>query len=527
MAYNDPNDAQILSALEKLPNKQKGTLSRWRLILGQKSEHQGITGQGAEFAGMFGEGMEGMDAAGGAEGEGTEGMDAAGGAEGEGVEGMDAAGGAEGEGVEGMDAAGGAAGEGMDGMGAGGGARGGKKAGTRGKQKKIARKAIDSRMGGRARAGKKALKKPGSGQSGRGMERPGAPGRERGDGSRADASNRFNDIDNTLNFVYQSGPQERSAGLSSSGLTIPKWIENVKEFFPNQAKLILEKDLIKKSNIADLVRHPELFEKVEPSIDMVKTIISLKHMLPEDVKAVARKIVKKVVEDLQEKLKSEVERHIVGAIKRSMHTPIKIFRNIDWRQSIRKNMKNYDASRKKLIMAEPKFFSNEKTKKPWQIIVLVDESGSMTDSLIYAVVMASIFTSLPALHTNLVIFDTRYVDLSDKASDPVDILMNVQLGGGTDITGAVRYGRSLIKNAKKCVMIVISDFFEGRPGHDLISEFKLVLEGETKVLGLAAIGSDARPIFNSPLAKEMNKIGIDVLASTPENLAEIIGKLMK
>ncbi len=336
---------------------------------------------------------------------------------------------------------------------------------------------------------------------------------------------RFNDLDTTLNFVYNPST-ERSAGLSSSGLSIPKWLEHVKEFFPGHTKEVLEKDLIKRSNIADLVSNPELFEKIEPSFDMVKTILSLKDMLPADVKAVARRIVERVVKDLMHKLKTEVERHIIGAIKRDIHTPVKIFRNIDWRQSIRRNLKNYNKEKRKLIMSEPRFFSNEKRKKPWQIIVLVDESGSMMDSVIYSVVMASIFGGLPAMHTNLVIFDTRVVDLSEKVADPVDVLMSVQLGGGTDITGAVRYGRTLIKNARKCIMVIISDFYEGRPEADLIRELKLVLEGESKVLGIAALGSDAKPVYNAHVAKELQKVGIDVIASTPEHLAEIIGRLI-
>ena len=139
-------------------------------------------------------------------------------------------------------------------------------------------------------------------------------------------------------------------------------------------------------------------------------------------------------------------------------------------------------------MAEPRFFTAEKRKKPWQIVVLVDESGSMGDSIIYSVVMASIFSSLPAIHTNLAIFDTQVVDLSDKLNDPVDVLMSVQLGGGTDITKAVRYGRSLFKNPKKSILVIISDFYEGRSEYDLTKELKQVLEGETKVLGIAALG---------------------------------------
>ena len=333
-------------------------------------------------------------------------------------------------------------------------------------------------------------------------------------------------IDETLNTVYETSQQKRSADLSGTRLSIPKWIENVKNFFPIQTREMLEKDLVKGSNIADLIDHPELFEKVEPSLEMVKTIITLKHMLPENVKDVARKLVKKVVDQLKEKLKTEVEKHIVGAIKRDIHTPLKVFRNIDWKQSIRRNLKNYNPKIKKLIMAEPRFFSNERRKKAWQIIVLVDESGSMADSIIYSVVMASIFSSLPAIHTNLVVFDTQVVDLTSRIDDPVDVLMSVQLGGGTDITAAVRYGQQLIKNPKKTLLAIISDFFEGRNENELTKAIRHVLEGGSKVLGIASLGSNAKPCYNKQYAKKLNSLGIDVIASTPEKLPELIARLM-
>lgn len=334
-------------------------------------------------------------------------------------------------------------------------------------------------------------------------------------------------MDDTLNFVYGIRNQKRSAGLESSRLSIPKWIENVKKFFPHQSKEVLEKDLIERSELKDIIKNPELFEKVEPSLDMVKVIIGLKHMLPENIKVVARKIVKKVVDALKDQFKQEVEKHIVGALKRDKHTPIKVFRNIDWKQSIRRNLKHYDPKLKKLIMGEPRFFSAEKRKKPWQIVVLIDESGSMTDSVIYSIVMASIFASLPSVYTNLVIFDTQVVDLSSKLDDPVDILMSVQLGGGTDITKAVRYGQSLIKNPKKTIMVIISDFYEGRGYDQLTKALKQLLEGQTKILGIAALGHNSKPMYNRDYAKRMNQMSIDVIACTPKNLPEVIAKLMK
>ncbi|NMC05395.1 MAG: VWA domain-containing protein [Candidatus Lokiarchaeota archaeon] len=580
MASGKEDGKPAVRTIDQLPPERQGALARWRLILGKKAEAQGIRGSGAGHAGLFGnspgtpgdagdEAGDGMD--GELEGEEGEAASSADEMAGEVDEeaGMPEDGEARGSGLskqkpgaskpeggkqaedeeleddlagdpEGAGAA--VRGKGRTNMPAGGkdgasaGADGMAPGGHPGHGKGRSRRA--GLPGAGNKPGMKGAKPGQPGQGDRAGDRggpardPGKKGQDRQvkaileKDDEIRAMQKFNDIDNTLNFVYNPDKQ-RGAGLSSGGLSIPKWLENVKELFPGQAKEVLEKDLIKKSDIADLVHHPELFEKVEPSIDMVKTIISLKHMLPNDVKAVARKVVARVVEDLKEKLKTEVERHIIGAIKRDMHTPIKIFRNVDWRQSIRKNLKNYDPGKRRIIMAEPRFFSNEKRKKPWQIIVLIDESGSMMDSVIYSVVMASIFATLPALHTNVCIFDTRVVDLSDKVQDPVDILMSVQLGGGTDITGAVRYGRSLIKNPKKCIMVVISDFYDGRPEQDLIREFKQVLEGETKVLGLAALGSNARPVYNVPVAKHLNQIGIDVVASTPENLADIIGRLME
>jgi hypothetical protein len=339
---------------------------------------------------------------------------------------------------------------------------------------------------------------------------------------------RLQKIDDTLDFVYgQQVDQKRSAGLGPSNLSIPNWIENVKELFPTDTKEVLEKDLIERADLKDIIANPELFEKVEPSLEMVKTIIALKHMLPDKVKEVARSLVRKVVEDLRDKFKDDVEKHIIGAIKRDQHTPIKVFRNIDWKESIRKNLKNYDSKSKKLIMAEPRFYCAEKKKRPWQIVVLIDESGSMTDSIVYSVVLASIFASLPTVHTNLVIFDTQVVDLSDRIDDPVEVLMTVQLGGGTNIAKAVKYAQTLIKNPKKTIMVIISDFYEGGGYNRLTDTLKKVLEGQTRILGIAALGYNNEPMYDRNYAKFMNTLGIDVLACTPKSLPEIIAKLMQ
>ncbi len=335
------------------------------------------------------------------------------------------------------------------------------------------------------------------------------------------------DLDQAINYVYSSPETgERGAGLEESQLSIPLWLQKVEQLFPTQAKEILEKDFIKNAPVSRLLEYPELMEKVEPSLEMVKVILALKDRLPGEVKEAARKIVRRVVDHLLDLLKGAVTRALVGKAQRTVHTPVKSFRNIDWKRTLRQNLKHYDAPSKKLIVSEPSFFSAERKNKPWHVITLVDESGSMTDSVIYSSVLASIFSSLPSLRASLVIFDTQVVDLSSKIDDPVDVLMSVQLGGGTDITQAIRYGQNLITDARKTLFVIVSDFYEGRPEEDLLKALRDTVDGGAKVLGVAALGSDARPNYNTRFAKKMNEIGIDVVYCTPENLPEILRKIM-
>jgi len=462
-----PNQIFDEDKFTRLPEDQREAMDRWRLILGKKAEEQDIN-----FSDDASHDQDNQD-----EGEG----------EGEDQEKSEDEGESKGEGEENKDDK---AGKGKSSKGTGTG-----KSKVAGKGNSVRSKGTSGKSSGVRQEGfdKDKLKK----------------------------------MDETLDLVYGgTQDQRRTAGLGPSNLSIPDWIENVKELFPTDTKEVLEKDLIERSDIRDIIANPELFEKVEPSLEMVKTIISLKNMLPNDVKDIARNVVRKVVENLKDKFKDDVEKHIIGAIKRDMHTPIKVFRNIDWKDSIRRNLKHYDPTLKKIIMAEPRFYCAEKKKKPWQIVILIDESGSMTNSIIFSVVIASIFATLPAVHTNLIIFDTQVVDLSDKIDDPVEVLMTVQLGGGTNIARAVQYAQSLIKNPKKTIMVIISDFYEGGGYDRLTDTLKKVLEGQTKILGVAALDYNNEPMFDRNYAKFMNTLGIDVLASTPNNLPEIIAKLM-
>ena len=204
-----------------------------------------------------------------------------------------------------------------------------------------------------------------------------------------------------------------------------------------------------------------------------------------------------------------------------------MFRNLDIKTTLRRNLANFDADSDKLFVDRLFFFAAERKKKPWHVIVVVDQSGSMLESAIFSAVMASIFAELPAVKTSLVLFDTQVVDLSDQVGQPVDVLLNIQLGGGTDITMALQYAAQLIRQPQRTIVVLITDFFEGRPEGDLIAQTRLMADGGTRMIGLGALGYDARPAYNKQTAGKLRKVGMDILVCTPEKLAECMAEIIR
>jgi Mg-chelatase subunit ChlD len=326
-----------------------------------------------------------------------------------------------------------------------------------------------------------------------------------------------------------SGRSDDRKGSLGEGhsLTVPEWIDGVSELFPRHAKEVMEREMIQRRGIHELLDEPRLLEKVEPNIELVKTLITHKDLLNPKTRILARKIIDQTVQQLKEKMKVQVETAITGAIRRDRHSPRRVYRNLDIRTTVRRNLKNYDNERSQLFVDRLFFFAAERKKRPWHIIVTVDQSGSMLDSAIFSAVMASIFAELPAIRTSLVLFDTEVADLSDEVGQPVDVLLSVQLGGGTDITKALQYSQQLVREPGRTIVVLITDFFEGRDERDLVKQVGEMAQSGIRMIGLGALGYDARPAYNKPLAKKCRKVGMDILVCTPEKLAECMAEIIR
>jgi Mg-chelatase subunit ChlD len=308
---------------------------------------------------------------------------------------------------------------------------------------------------------------------------------------------------------------------------VPAWVDAVNELFPRQSKEVMQKELVRRRGIAELMEKPELLEKIEPNLELVKTLLTHRELMNPKTRVLARKIIDQVVQELKRKMQVQVEQAITGALRKDRHSPRKVFRNLDLKTTLRRNLKNFDVETGKLLVDRLFFYAAERKKRPWHIIVVVDQSGSMLESAIFSAVMASIFAELPAVKTSLVLFDTQVVDLSDRVGEPVDVLLSIQLGGGTDITGALIYANTLVRQPGRTIVVLITDFYEGRPESDLVAQTRLMADGGVRMIGLGALGYDARPAFHRLTAGMLRKVGMDILACTPEKLAECMAQIIR
>lgn len=344
---------------------------------------------------------------------------------------------------------------------------------------------------------------------------------------------RYVELEDVLDFLYsreygeEDGVRQQTGGSGGSSLTVSEWINKIRELFPKETVEIMEKQALDRYGMTELLTDKDVLARLEPNQELLKTILQLKGSMNQDVLAEARKIIRHVVDDLTKKLEQDIRQSIIGRVDRNRTSPVKSSRNFDIKKTIAKNLKNYDRENNRLVLERVYFNARVKKYNTWRVIIAVDESGSMMDSVIHSAVMAGIFAALPMLDTKLVIFDTNVVDLSGYVDDPVETLMSVQLGGGTDIGKAVSYCDTLIDNPDRTIVVLITDLYEGGNVGNLYAATRGIIEAGSKMIVLTALDMNANPNYNRNVAADMVRLGANVAAMTPNQLAEWVADIVK
>ncbi len=318
---------------------------------------------------------------------------------------------------------------------------------------------------------------------------------------------------------------DRRGGDGPSALTVPDWLDRIHALFPKETVERLEQDAVERYGIDEIVTNPEILARVEPNPALLRAVLRTKHLMDPEVLDLARKLVARVVRDLVERMRTDVRRAFSGALDRRRSTPLRSARNLDLGRTVRRNLRHWDPERRRLIIERPWFFARTRRfSEEWQVVLLVDQSASMLDSTIHAAVTAACLFGLPGVRPHLVAFDTSVVDLTADVTDPVELLMKVQLGGGTDIAQALRYGGQLVRQPRRTIVALITDFYEGGDPEALFREVHRLTEAGVTVLGLASLDERAEPDFDREVAAECARRGARVGAMTPGELAAFVAE---
>ena len=332
-------------------------------------------------------------------------------------------------------------------------------------------------------------------------------------------------MDNCLNALYGGGLREdgtRGAGLESSAPNVTRWLGDIRTYFPKSVVQIMQKDAMQRLGLQRLLLEPELLETVEPDIHLVTTLLSLNRVIPAKTGGTARQVVRKVTQDLEKRLRRRTEQAILGSLNRAQRNNRRPrHHEIDWNRTIRANLKHYQPEYKTVI-PERRFGFGRKQQRLRDIILCVDQSGSMASSVVYASVFGAVLASLRAVRTRMIVFDTSVVDLTNDLQDPVDLLFGVQLGGGTDINRALAYCQSVVRRPSETILVLISDLYEGGNPPEMLQRARALVSSGVQMVALLALNDQGSPGYDANHAQAFGALGIPAFACTPDVFPDLM-----
>ena len=361
-------------------------------------------------------------------------------------------------------------------------------------------------------------------------------GGERGDGDGTGHQLSGDDvaIDAALAALYDTGSDSeraangeaeraaRTAGLGASAPRVARWLGDIRKYFPSTVVQIMQADAIERLNLKRLLLEPEMLAAVEPDVHLVGTLLSLNRVMPDRSRAAARKVVAAVVAELERRVTQRTRTAITGALNRAARVGRPRPRDIDWGRTVLANLRHYQPEQRTIVPERLIGYARQSSAIARDVVLCVDQSGSMASSVVYAGVFAAVLASMPSLRTSLVVFDTAVVDLTERLADPVDVLFGTQLGGGTDINRAIGYAQGLITRPRDTIVVLISDLYEGGAREELLGRGAAMTGAGVQVIVLLALSDEGAPEYDRENAAALAALGVPAFACTPDVFPELM-----
>ncbi len=339
-------------------------------------------------------------------------------------------------------------------------------------------------------------------------------------------------IDAALAAVYDNhGPRRggagRAGGLGKSSPAVARWLGDIRRYFPSTVVQVLQRDAIERLELRQLLLEPEMIVALEPDLHLATLLVELNRLLPDTTRASARVVVAQVVDEIRRRFEARTAAAVQGALARSVRTRRPRPADIDWPRTIHANLRHYRPELGTVVPERLVGYGRRQRSLARDVIVAIDQSGSMADSVVFASVFGAVLASLPALRTSVVAFDTVVADLTPLLHDPVEVLFGVQLGGGTDIAAAMAYCQRLVTRPADTVLVLVSDLFEGGDQRLLLERVKaLHLSGVTIVV-LLALSDEGAPAYDRAMAAALAALGVPAFACTPDAFPDMLAAALE
>ena len=372
----------------------------------------------------------------------------------------------------------------------------------------------------------------GSGEGDGGSDADGSTGEGAGNGLSGDDRR----IDAALGALYdrddrQREGQRRSSGQRRGGLGrskpgVVRWLGDIRRYFPTDVVKVLQRDAVERLDLRQLLLEPELLQAVEPDIGLVTLLVELNKALPDETRATARQVIAQVLADVESRLADHTRQAVRGALARSARTRRPRPGDIDWPHTISANLRHWLPEQRTIVPEQLIGHGRRQQSLARDVVIAVDQSGSMADSVVYASLFAAVLAQLPTLRTRFLAFDTSITDLTPFLHDPVEVLFGVQLGGGTDIASALTYCQTLIERPRKSVMVLISDLYEGGNGDLMRRRVAEMVAAGVKVIVLLALSDEGTPAHDRSHAEALVALGATVMATTPAEFPDVLAEAL-
>jgi Mg-chelatase subunit ChlD len=329
--------------------------------------------------------------------------------------------------------------------------------------------------------------------------------------------------DAVLEALYDS---PRRGGLGPSAPSVSRWLGDIRTYFPTSVVQVMQKDALDRLGLHQMLLEPESLRAVQPDVHLVATLMNLSHAIPAKTRDTAREVVRRVVQDLEKRLASPLRQAVSGALSRSVRNHRPRLKEIDWDRTIRANLKHYQPELR-TIVPERRIGYGRKGQALKDIVLALDQSGSMANSVVYAGVFGAVLASMRSVRTSVVAFDTSVVDLTDTLHDPVELLFSVQLGGGTDIERALAYCQGLVRVPSDTIMVLISDLIEGGNGDRLVRRAAAIKASGVNLIALLALSDEGQPMVDKDMAARFAALGVPAFACTPDQFPELMATAIR